>query len=269
MAEKELRLRRRLLQLHFEAGVGHIGGNLSCIDILSTLFQRMNWQDDRFILSKGHSAGALYVALWSVGRMSDEELRSFHKDDSQVGGHPSALFKKEIPFFTGSLGHGFSLACGMALAKKLRGEKGRVYVLMSDGEWQEGSCWEALNFALHHRLDNLSVLVDFNQIQGFGRLQETLSMQNLPERLRAMGSEVRIVPGHHCEKIDAALALGAQESKTDFQILFFQTTKGQGVSFMQDQVDWHYWTMTEEHYKNALHEIDTQLAATPDKLGAP
>lgn len=259
MVEKALRLRRRLLQLHFEAKVGHLGGNLSCIDMISTLFDRMNWDQDRFVLSKGHSAGALYVGLWSVGRLTDQELASFHQDNSQMGGHPSSLFKSEIPFFTGSLGHGFGLACGLALAKKLRKQPGQVYVLMSDGEWQEGSCWEALNFALHHQLDNLTVLVDFNQIQGFGRLQETMSMRDLPLRVKAMGAQVIKAKGHDIAQIQKAL----DQQRGQFRVLFFETIKGHGISFMQDQVDWHYWTLNEDQYRSALREIDAQLAGSP------
>lgn len=257
LARKGLQLRRRLLQLHFEAKVGHLGGNLSCIDILSVAFDRIDWAQDRFILSKGHSAGALYVALWGAGRMTEDELRRFHQDDSPVGGHPSAHFKSEIPFFTGSLGHGFGLGCGLALAKKLKKQPGHVYVLMSDGEWQEGSNWEALNFALHHRLDNLTLLTDFNQIQGFGRLRETMSMHDLPERVRAQGATVAKCPGH--DTVAIARALDADQGQ--FRALFFETVKGQGISFMQDRVDWHYWTLSDDQYRRALAEIDAQLGA--------
>lgn len=256
MTEKALRLRRRLLQLHFEAKVGHLGGNLSCIDMMSTLFERMDWSKDRFILSKGHSAGALYIALWNAGRMTEAELKQFHQDNTMVGGHPSAHFKPEIPFFTGSLGHGFGLGCGLALAKKLKNESGHVYVLMSDGEWQEGSNWEALNFALHHQLDNLTILTDFNQIQGFGRLRETMSMHNLPDRVRAQGAWTSTTSGHDADAIGRAL-----DSNTgQFRALFFETLKGYGITFMQDQVDWHYWTMNDEQFQKAISEIDLLIA---------
>lgn len=249
-------LRRRLLQLHFDAKVGHLGGNLSCLDIMATLFSVMNWQQDQFVLSKGHSAGALYTALWSVGRMSEDELRTFHQDDSVIGGHPSALFKSEIPFFTGSLGHGLGLATGLALAKKLQKKSGQVYVLLSDGEWQEGSTWEALHFAQHHGLSNLTVLVDFNLLQGFGRVDEVMSMQDLPERIAAMGIQSQRCPGHQLGRIYDAFS----KPTKSFEVVFFETKKGHGISFMEDRVDWHYWTMSEVQYQQALGEVDSQLS---------
>lgn len=254
LARRRPQIRRRLIDLHYQAKVGHLGGNLSCLDILLVLFARMDWARDRFILSKGHSAGALYTALWSAGRMTDEELRNFHRNESPVGGHPSPFFKPEIPFFTGSLGHGLGLAAGVALARRLRGQSGDVYALLSDGEWQEGSTWEALNFAFHHDLGNLKVLVDFNGLQGFGSIEETLSMRDLPRRVAAMGVRTRVCPGHDLARIHRELG----ESGPGFEVLFFETVKGQGISFMADTVDWHYWTLDDEKYRQALIEIDLE-----------
>lgn len=247
------RLRKRLLQLHFDAKVGHLGGNLSCLDILSTLFPIMNWSQDRFVLSKGHSAGALYTALWGIGRISESELKSFHQDHSPVGGHPSPFFKSEIPFFTGSLGHGLGLACGLAKAKQLQNKAGQVYVLLSDGEWQEGSTWEAFNFALHHRLGNLRVLVDFNGLQGFGGIDEVQSMGNLPERLKALGAQSERCPGHDIRSIIQSLSA---PTGSEPQFIFFETQKGHGISFMENQLDWHYWSLDEAQYLKALLECD-------------
>ena len=152
--------RKRLLRMHYESGVGHVGGNLSAIDAMIIIFKKFLNQDDDFILSKGHSAGALYIALWSRGQLSDSDLLTFHKDDTLLPGHPPANGIESVLFSTGSFGHGLSLAAGAALANKLQFRSSDVFCFMSDGEWQEGSTWEALIFACHHRLDNLTVLID-------------------------------------------------------------------------------------------------------------
>jgi transketolase len=176
ISQEDLRkARKRLLQMHFESKVGHIGGNLSCLDALMVLYHEVLTPADRFILSKGHSAGALYTALWSVGRLSDDRLKTFHKDGGLLAGHPPAAGIDDILFATGSLGHGLSLAAGAAKALELKGETGMVYCLTSDGEWQEGSTYEAMVFASHHRLSNLKILVDHNQLQGFGTTGEALN----------------------------------------------------------------------------------------------
>ena len=138
--------------MHYESGVGHIGGNLSALDALLYLHHYILQKDDQFILSKGHSAGALYIALWGIGKISEEELSTFHKDNTKLAGHPAPNWINEIPFATGSLGHGLGLAAGVSLGNKLQQKLGRVFCLMSDGEWQEGSNWESLIFLNHHQL---------------------------------------------------------------------------------------------------------------------
>src|SRR5580704_17718318 len=173
-----LKARLRLLQMHFESGVGHIGGNLSCLDILMALYHNVLGPNDRFVLSKGHSAGALYVTLWSLGILSDDDRKTFHKDGTRLSGHPPVRGIPEIPFATGSLGHGLSLSAGLALAKKLKGEKGRIYCLTSDGEWNEGSNWEALIFIRQHRL-NVTLIVDANGLQGFGKTSDIADLSPL------------------------------------------------------------------------------------------
>ena len=144
--------KKRLLQMHFESGVGHIGGNLSVLDAMLLVFNEYLNADDSFILSKGHSAGALYIALWSVAKLPDSELALFHKDNTLLAGHPPARSIADIAFATGSLGHGLSLAAGTALAFRLKQQDRHVFCITSDGEWQEGSTWEALIFACHQRL---------------------------------------------------------------------------------------------------------------------
>lgn len=243
--------RLRLLRMHFESGVGHIGGNLSCLDALMILHHRVLGPDDVFILSKGHAAGALYVALWSKGRLSDEDLRTFHADGTRLAGHPAPGWLAEIPFATGSLGHGLPLAAGAALGRKLKGRPGRVYCLLSDGDWNEGSNWEALIFAAHHRLDNLVLIVDQNGLQGFGTTHEVADLGSLTEKLRAFGLAAEEVDGHDLAALDAALSSGAPGPRA----VVARTRKGRGVSFMEDRMDWHYRAMTEPQYRQAVEEV--------------
>ena len=194
--EISVRAKLRLLRMHHESGVGHIGGNLSCLDLLLLLHHRILGPRDQFVLSKGHSAGAYYVTLWMMGKLSEDDLAGFHKDGTRLSGHPPTSGIEDILFATGSLGHGFSLAAGLALAKRLKSEPGRVFCLTSDGEWNEGSCWEALIFAHHQRLENLTLLVDLNGLQGFGATQEVASLDPLAEKFRAFGLATQEVDGH-------------------------------------------------------------------------
>ena len=244
-------IRGRLLRMHFESGVGHIGGNLSSIDALALIFHEFMGVDGRFVLSKGHSAGALYVALWSAGRLTDHDLTTFHKDDTLLAGHPPASGIADIMFATGSLGHGLSLAAGTALALRLKGESGHVYCLMSDGEWQEGATWEALIFASHHALTNLTVLIDHNGLQGFGGTADVASMFPLHDRLKGFDAEVHVVPGHDIAAVRGALNASASKLK----VVVLQTTKGKGVSFMENKMEWHYLPLKEADYLRALDEI--------------
>ncbi|HXP91850.1 MAG TPA: transketolase [Candidatus Binatia bacterium] len=246
------RARARLLQMHFESRVGHIGGNLSALDATLIVFNEYLRPCDTFILSKGHSAGALYVALWSVGRLSDEDLKSFHKDDTLLAGHPPAHGIPDIPFATGSLGHGLSLAAGTALGHQLRGEDSRTYCLTSDAEWQEGSTWEALIFAAHHKLTDLTVLVDHNNLQGLGTTEAVASMSPLWEKLRGFDVDVQVIDGH-----DASAIRGVLEQQRDrMRVVVLRTTKGHGVSFMQGRMEWHYLPLTPEQFRTALAEIE-------------
>ncbi|MDM0113956.1 transketolase [Variovorax sp. J22R133] len=250
--------RRQLLKMHFESGVGHIGGNLSCIDAMMVSFHDVLRKQDRFVLSKGHSAGALYTALWSIGRLSDKDLSMFHKDGTLLAGHPPASGIPDILFATGSLGHGLSLAAGTALAMRFDGSDGRVVCLTSDGEWQEGSTWEALVFASHHRLSNLSVLVDHNGLQGFGSTHEVASMFPLWERLKGFDIDLQVIDGHDLDAIRAAL----QTRGTRPSFIILKTSKGKGVSFLEGRMDSHYLPISAEQFERAMDELTTELVAT-------
>jgi transketolase len=251
-ADLRRKARARLLTMHFESGVGHIGGNLSSIDILLHLYHRVISRDDVFILSKGHAAGALYTALWSIGRLTDDDLRQFHGNGTRLSGHPPVKKIPEILFATGSLGHGLSLSAGVALGKRFRSEPGRVFCLLSDGEWNEGSTWEALIFSKHHRLESLCLIVDANGLQGFGTTEEVADLGSLAEKLRAFGLQTAEIDGHDIEAINAAFALDTPGPLA----VVAHTKKGSGVSFMEDKMEWHYRSMTPEQYQQALDEVN-------------
>ncbi len=244
--------KRRLLQMHYESRVGHVGGNLSSLDIVMTLYHDVLTPDDQFVLSKGHAAGALYIALWSIGRLSDDDLRQFHGDGTLLSGHPPASGLPDVLFGTGSLGHGLGLACGLALGKQLRKTPGKIFCLMSDGEWNEGSCWESLIFAVQRRLGNLIVIVDKNGLQGFGRTADVANLDPMIEKYRAFDATAIEVSGHDQDAL-------AQTLRTEGAgcplIIVAETIKGAGVSFMENRLDWHYLPMTDVEYQQALREV--------------
>ncbi len=251
--ELQKRARLRLLKMHFEAGVGHIGGNLSALDAMLYLYHNILTKNDRFILSKGHAAGALYIALWSVGKISEEQLLTFHKDRTKLAGHPAVNWIDEIPFATGSLGHGLGLACGVAVGNKLQNREERIFCLMSDGEWQEGSNFEALVFLNHQRLKNVTVIVDCNGLQGFGTTEEvaSLNLKKLRDIFANFDLEIAVIDGHSEEDLKK---LSAQKNRP--QIFLMNTKKGCGVSFMENKMEWHYLPLNEPLYNQAKEEIE-------------
>jgi transketolase len=245
------RAKERLLRMHFEAGVGHIGGNLSAIDAMLHLHASVMTGDDLFVLSKGHAAGALYATLWAIGELSENDLRTFHRDGTRLGGHTSARWHKRVAFATGSLGHGLGLAAGAALGKRLRDERGDVYCLLSDGECEEGSTWEALMFARHQNLANLITLVDANELQGFGGTSEVASLEPLLPKIRGFGLPVHEIDGHDPGALDEALRQRGEQP----MVIVLRTVKGHGVSFMEGKMEWHYLPMNQQQYDAARREL--------------
>lgn len=245
-----VRARLRLVRMHYESGVGHLGGNLSALDAMLVVFHEYLNEEDEFILSKGHSAGALYVSLWSCGYLTDADLETFHGENTLLAAHPPANRLPRVSFATGSLGHGLSLAAGTALAFRMKGVDQHVYCLTSDGEWQEGSTWEAMIFARHHRLDNLTILVDHNRLQGFGDTTSVASMAPLADRLSGFDFDIRNINGHD----PAALREALRESASP-RFIILDTVKGHGVSFMENQMPWHYLPLSEQQYQQALVEL--------------
>jgi transketolase len=250
-------IRRHVLEQSKRANVGHIGSALSVADIVAALYDGVlkgrptNPDRDRFVMSKGHAALALYAALHMAGHISHEELESFIGDASLLGVHPHHGVAG-IDFSTGSLGQGLSMAAGAAMAARLQRSHRRVYALLSDAECNEGSVWEAAMFAAHHRLDNLVAIVDLNGQQALGYTEDVVSLDPLEERWRAFGWDVESVEGNDQEAVASSIA-GLRGPLP--HVLIAHTTFGKGVSFMESQIRWHYMPMNDEQYAQALREI--------------
>lgn len=244
----------QLLALYQKAHAGHIGSSLSCLEILVDLcFGRMA-ANDVVILSKGHAAGALYTTLALSGRMPEASLETFYQDGTLLAAHPpcSGLIKA-IPFGTGSLGHGLGLACGTAFAQRFTGEKFHVYAILSDGDCNEGSTWEAALFAAHHRLENLTVIIDLNGLQGIGHTKDILNLEPVADKWRSFGFAVAVAEQGNDF---ASLARAHQELAAAPwpRCLIARTIKGHGISYMQDRMEWHYLPMTAAQYDQARQE---------------
>lgn len=262
--EKAAELRREIITTLHRAGGSFNGGSLSCADILTVLFRggfmRFDPQHpdapdrDMFILSKGHCSSALYAALASVGMIPHEALADYGKDGSAMCIHPKRGSYPGVEASSGSLGHGLALGTGSALAARVMGCDARVYVLMGDGECNEGSVWENAAFAARQKLANLTVIVDRNHLQGCGRDEEVLAYGDMAEKFRAFGFHALTVDGHDCAQIEAALteALAYEDGPT---AIIAETVKGKGVSFMEDRLEWHYKSTTAEQYAQAMEEL--------------
>lgn len=250
-----LRAKLRLLEMHFNSKSGHLGGNMSCLEAIITLHHLVMDEHDRFILSKGHSAGALYVTLWSKGKLDDASLDTFAMNGTKLPGHPSGSGIPDLLFSTGSLGHGPSLAAGIALGLKSKGESHRVYCLCSDGEWQEGSCWEALAFAVHHQLGNLTILIDDNKLQGFGVTAAIQSGPALKSKITSFGANVRCVNGHDCCSIEQSLKFRDKKRPT---VIILDTIKGNGLE-NENTIEAHYLPLTPKQYATARSKLAKEL----------
>lgn len=250
-----LAVRRRFLRMHYEARSGHIGTGLSCIELLVYLYRQLLSADDVFILSKGHGASALYATLHHFGWLSDELLATYYQEGTLLPAHPAPGLVPRIPMATGSLGHGLPVACGVALAHRTQHRSAvRSVCMLSDGDCNEGSTWEAAAFAAHHKLDNLAVVIDNNGLQGFGRSCDVFNMEPMADKWRAFGFEVRETDGHDFDQIAAALGRPATAGVP--LCVIARTRKGSGVSFMEDRLEWHYLPMTDAHYQAAIAELD-------------
>jgi len=253
-------IRRLVLDCSKQANVGHIGSCLSIAEILGALYADVlrgepdGSDRDRFILSKGHAALALYAALVRTGVIERHELDRFCGEGTELSAHPEhALIG--VDFATGSLGHGLSYATGAALAARLHGSERRVFVLLSDAECNEGSVWEAAMFSAHHRLANLIAIVDANGQQALGKTRDVLDMEPLVDRWDSFGWNVHEVDGHDAEAIGTTIS-GLVTSQAAPHVLLARTTFGKGVSYMEDQLAWHYWPMSDDQYRRAVDEVE-------------
>lgn len=255
------------LEAVFSASSGHPGGSLSISDILSYLyFEEMNIDPrdpkkadrDRFVLSKGHTAPALYAALAERGYFPREDLKTFRRIDSYLQGHPDMKGTPGVDMTTGSLGLGFSAACGMALSAKISGDSYRVYSVLGDGESEEGQVWEAAMFAAHKKLDNLCIFLDYNGLQIDGPISEVNDPSPLDAKFAAFGWNVLVIDGHDIEAIDGAVK-AAKACKGKPTAIICRTVKGKGVSFMENSVKWHGSAPNEEQYKQAVSEINSYI----------
>ena len=250
------------------AKAGHPGGSLSAADLFTYLyFKEMNvdpknpkWEErDRFVLSKGHTAPGLYAALALRGFFPVDDLPTLRHIDSYLQGHPNMNTVPGVDMSTGSLGQGISAAAGMALAAKHAGKGCRVYALLGDGEIQEGQVWEAFMLAHHYKLDNLCAVIDNNGLQIDGPVDQVMSPYPIPEKLKAFGWNVVEIDGHDFDQIAAAFAQ-ARETKGVPTAIVMKTTKGKGVSFMENQAGWHGKAPNDEEYEKAMTELKAQLA---------
>ena len=269
LQRKAVDVREDIVRMLSLAGSGHPGGSLSVADIGTALFfQVMNVDPadpkkpdrDRFVLSKGHAAPMLYACLAERGFFPKEELWTLRKMGSRLQGHPNMNDLPGVEMSTGSLGQGFGTSVGMALAARLDRTGGRVYVMLGDGELQEGIVWEAAMSAAHHKLDNLTAFIDHNGLQIDGPNDEVMRVQPIDEKFRAFGWDVQVIDGHDMDAILAAIAR-AKKVTGKPQVIIAETVKGKGVSYMENQVGWHGKAPNAAETEQALKELAAARAA--------
>ena len=273
-------IRRIILDQSMRAHVGHIGSALSIADIIAALYSNVlnisspdDPDRDRFVLSKGHAALALYAALALKGWIPEEQLDTYCGDNSLLGVHTEHILPG-VDFSTGSLGHGLSMGTGAALAARLQNSSRRVFVLISDAECNEGSVWEAVMFAAHHKLANLIAIVDLNGQQALGYTKDVMSLPAMADRWKAFGWDTHEVDGHDVDGMSQVMSsLNTKFGETKFgetktgdtksgdtasgqpHVLIAHTVFGKGVSYMESQIKWHYWPMSDEEYQEAIDGI--------------
>ena len=272
LTEKKLKItaceiRKSIITEVYSASSGHPGGSLSIADLLAYLYSEVmnvdvndpKWSErDRLVLSKGHTAPALYAALAEKGFIPKEDLPTFRSVDSYLQGHPDMKHTPGVDMTSGSLGLGISAACGMALGGKHQGKDFRVFSVLGDGEIAEGQVWEAAMFAAHHKLDNLTAYVDFNGLQIDGRIVDVMNSTPIDEKFKAFGWHVQVIDGHDLAAIEEATGK-ALENKGCPSVIIMKTVKGKGVSFMEDKASWHGSAPNKEQYEIAMAELDSVM----------
>ena len=263
LEEKAKQVRRGIIEAVYSNQSGHPGGSLSVADIMTVLYfnemninpENPNWEDrDRLVLSKGHCAPALYSCLANRGYFDVEELKTFRNINSRLQGHPDKNKVPGVDMTTGSLGQGLSSANGMAIAGKMDNKNYRVYCVLGDGEIEEGQVWEAAMAANKYKLDNLCVIIDNNNLQIDGTIEEVMSSYPIDEKFRSFGFEIIKIDGHNIDEILKAFEV-ARNIKGKPTCIIAKTIKGKGISFMENQVGWHGKAPNEEQYKQAMEEL--------------
>ena len=256
MNSKIRNIRKNILNLTFKAKSSHIGSCLSIVEILVALYFKILNKNDRFILSKGHAALALYSILFEKKVITKKTLSSFGSNKTVLMNHVSNKVKG-VEFSTGSLGHGLPVSVGKALKFKTNKEKNKVFVLMSDGEINEGTTWESLLFANHHKLDNLNIIIDYNKIQSMDFVSKVIKLEPLKQKLQSFGCKVYEVNGHSVKQLTKFLKV---KSFNKPKVIIANTVKGKGVSFMENNNLWHYKSPDKGQLKRALNEIEIKYA---------
>ncbi|MAT39179.1 MAG: transketolase [Ectothiorhodospiraceae bacterium] len=265
-------MRIDIIKMLHEAGSGHPGGSLSCIDAVTSIMYNyvgrtaQNAADPdrhRFVMSKGHGVPALYAVLARMGIVAQDELMTLRKINSRLQGHPVVTALPEVEFSTGSLGQGLSVAQGMAMAAKLDGKPLKIYCMIGDGELQEGQIWESLMSAPKFMLDNLIVLLDYNKGQIDGPTREVMDIEPVDEKLRAFNWDVQVIDGHDFKQLDEALTK-AQNTGGKPHFIVAHTVKGKGVSFMEGVIDWHGKAPNDEQTVDALKELEARVNAAAE-----
>ena len=261
--KKAKEIRKTALEIVSRAKASHIGSALSITDILTILYLKIltiypldpnNENRDRFILSKGHACTALYATLAVLGFYKKEELETYGQDFSIFMNHVSH-YVPGVEFSMGALGHGLPMACGVALSAKISKKEWKTYVLLSDGELQEGSNWEALMFAAHHKISNLIVCIDYNNLQSLKTVSETIEIEPLTDKLKSFGLNVEECEGHDHKEIEQTFRKCSLYSNAPTAIIF-KTIKGKGVTFMENKIEWHYKSPTKEELILSKEEIE-------------
>ncbi len=243
-------IRHRLINMYKAANAGHVGCSLSCLEVIVFIKFYLMHKNDDLILSKGHAAALLYSVLAEDGVISEKEIRTFYKDGTMLSAHPPVNKIKGIPFATGSLGHGLSIAAGLGLAAKFKKNNKKIFCITSDGELNEGSTWEAAMFLSHHGLKNVMWFIDRNYIQGFGRTEETLKLEPLDKKLESFGFQVAIADGHDFDALKIAVALFKNEKPL---AVICNTIKGKDLA-LKDTVDCHYLPLTDSDFQKLIKQ---------------
>lgn len=261
LLDRAFSVKNRFLDMYQSATAGHVGCSLSCAEMLTFIKFHAMRENDEVILSKGHAAAALYSVLAEAGIISEEQIKTFYKDNTHLAAHPPTNKIKGIPFATGSLGHGLSLAAGLGLAAKLKQSGKRIFCLTSDGEIDEGSTWEAALFIAHHQLKDVVWMIDRNRLQGYGRTEQVLQLEPLDEKIRAFGFQVVICNGHDFNEMEAAL----KQADTRPLALICETRKGRSWAAYEDQLDSHYLPM-KEHFEQIKLAVQAQYMKDKEAL---